>query len=117
MGRVFHPGPADSAIFTSDNGRSIADDMAAQGVSWTRANKDRCNGWEVMRNRFRNAATREGPGLFTFSTCKQFIRTVPALPRDPVDMDDVDTDSEDHIGDEARYRCMTPKVVSSMSQF
>jgi len=117
MKLAFRPGPADSAIFTSDNGRSIADDMAAVGVRWTRANKDRCNGWEVMRNMLRNAASGEGPGLFAFSTCHQFIRTVPALPRDTTNMDDVDTDAEDHVGDEARYRCMTPKVVSSMTQF
>ena len=47
---------------------------------------------------------REAPGLFVMEHCDQFTRTVPSLPRDEKDMDDVDTDAEDHIGDETRYR-------------
>jgi hypothetical protein len=50
------------------------------------------------------ARRREKPGLFVFSTCRHFIDLVPVLPRDDGDLDDVDTDAEDHIGDEARYR-------------
>ena len=47
---------------------------------------------------------REDPGLFIFKgRCEQFKRTVPVLPRDEKDLDDVDTDAEDHISDEARY--------------
>ena len=52
---------------------------------------------------------REHPALFVFNICDQFIRTVPALPRDEDDMDDVDTASEDHIGDEVRYRVRARK--------
>jgi len=37
----------------------------------------------------------EGPRLFVFNTCQQVIRTVPALPRDEIDMDDVDSVAED----------------------
>ena len=47
---------------------------------------------------------REHPGLFVFNTCTQFIRTMPVLPRDEKKMEDVDTKSEDHIGDDTRYR-------------
>ena len=63
-----------------------------------------------------NAVTREGPGLFVFDTCAQFIRTVPSIPRDERDMDDVDTDTEDHVADEARYRCLTRKSVTVVEQ-
>lgn len=45
----------------------------------------------------------EGPGLWVMEHCRQFIRTIPTLPRDEKNPDDVDTESEDHIGDEARY--------------
>jgi len=31
-------------------------------------------------------------------------------------MDDVDTDAEDHIADESRYRCMTPRYGLSVEQ-
>jgi hypothetical protein len=49
---------------------------------------------------------REEPGLFVFNTCTMFIDLVPILPRDEVDQDDVDTEAEDHIGDEVRYRVL-----------
>jgi hypothetical protein len=46
---------------------------------------------------------REYPGLFVTTDCGQFLRTVPVLPRDDKNMDDVDTNAEDHVGDETRY--------------
>ena len=52
---------------------------------------------------------REQPALFVFNTCEQFVRTIPGLPRDEDDMDDVDGKSEDHIGDECRYRVRARK--------
>jgi hypothetical protein len=52
----------------------------------------------------------EDPGMFIFSNCTQFIRTVPVLPRDQKKTDDVDTEAEDHIGDETRYRVLTPNL-------
>ena len=36
--------------------------------------------------------------------CPTFIRTVVPIPRDEADPDDVDSDVEDHIADEVRYR-------------
>lgn len=47
---------------------------------------------------------RKHPGMWVCERCTDFVRTVPALPRDDKDPDDVDTRSEDHIGDEVRYR-------------
>ncbi|MCL5280644.1 MAG: terminase [Planctomycetes bacterium] len=120
MKLVVRPGPADSAIFSRDNGKCIADDMAAQSVRWRKVSKEsgsRRNGWELMRSRLKNAMTGEGPGLYVLANCRQFIRTVPSLPRDERDMDDVDTEAEDHVGDESRYRVLMPKVVSSLDQF
>ena len=63
-----------------------------------------------------NSVYREGPGLFVFDTCAQFIRTVPSIPRDERDMDDVDTDTEDHVADEVRYRCLTRKSITAVEQ-
>jgi hypothetical protein len=115
---------ADAAIWTSEDGPSIADNMAAAGVHWEPADKSpgsRKHGWEEIRKRLsaivppwdrQNAEpglrpwnwVREEPGLFVFRTCTSFLDTVPVLPRDDKDMDDVDTDAEDHIADEMRYR-------------
>ena len=114
-------GPADSSIFNWENGVSIADDMAKKvrldngatysGATFTEADKrpgSRKTGWEQLRRMFKASIPegnlpRESAGIFIFATCDQFQRTIPVLPRDEKDQDDVDTDAEDHIGDETRY--------------
>lgn len=111
FGFPVQPGPADSSIFDSVNGNSIADDMARLGVRWLSADKSpgsRKAGWEKMRALMKAAtATRpEDPGLFVFDTCRQFIRTIPTLPRSERDPDDADTNAEDHVADETRYRVL-----------
>ncbi len=87
--------------------------MTSEGVYWTSAHEDsgsRQNGWELLRERLRNVMKPEGARLFVFDTCRQFIRTVPVLPRDEIDMDDVghetridmddvDGAGEDHVGE------------------
>lgn len=49
--------------------------------------------------------------LYVFSTCRHFIRTLPALVYSQVDVEDVDTEGEDHIYDECRYVCMDHPVA------
>ena len=122
FGRV-NPGPADSSINDDVNGVCIANDMRKKvsvdgnwynGATFTRSIKtpgSRKTGWEKMRVAMagaqpnENGTPREFPGLFVFrDECKDgFIRTVTTLPRSTKDMDDVDTDAEDHVGDESRY--------------
>lgn len=111
-GRVF-PGPADTSIFDEyEPGRSVAGDMAKRRVRWHKADKgagSRKQGWEQMRSRLKNAVPqphlgRTEAGLFVCENCFDFIRTVPVLPRDDKNLDDVDSAAEDHIGDESRYR-------------
>jgi hypothetical protein len=93
--------------------------MASEGVYWTPAHKDagnRQNGWELLRERLKNVTKPEGPRLFVFNHCRQFIRTVPALPRDDVDMDDVDSRAENHVGDETRYRLLSKEQAAVARQ-
>lgn len=109
-GRV-QPGPADSMIFDVREGKTIAGEMEIGdpeigGAEFVPANKgpgSRINGWELMRGLVANAQDREDPALFVFRANAQFLRTVPYAPRDDENMDDVDTDYEDHILDESRY--------------
>ncbi len=116
-GRV-RPGPADSSIFDrTEANKTVAGDMKKCGVKWTAADKGkgtRKHGWTQMRTLFKQAKPkktsdghyiREDPGLFVTDRCVDFIRTIPVLSRDKHDHDDVDTNTEDHIADEARYRC------------
>ena len=42
----------------------------------------RQNGWELLWERLKNVRKPEGPRLFVFDHCRQFIRTVPVLPVD-----------------------------------
>lgn len=110
-GRRVRPGPADNSVFDAENGVCIADDMARLGVSWTRSDKSpgsRKTGWEAMRRMFKacRKSPQEEAGLYVFNTCRHFLRTVPVLPRDEKKPDDIDTNAEDHIADEARYRVL-----------
>jgi hypothetical protein len=45
--------------------------------------------------------------IVTFSTCVDSIRTIPALQHDPLKPEDLDSDMEDHAGDDWRYECMS----------
>jgi hypothetical protein len=47
------------------------------------------------------------PMIYTFSTCTDSIRTIPALQHDADKPEDLDTDGEDHAADEWRYACMS----------
>lgn len=118
-GRYINPGPADSSIYDVEDGHSIADGFTKAGVTWTRANKNpgsRKNGWQLMRDRLGAAKKKpkEEPGLYVFENCLDFIRTVPMLPRDEKKREDIDTNAEDHIADETRYRVLAEKRTATV---
>ena len=73
-------------------------------------------GWDQMRARL--VGDTEGrPMIFTFNTCKDSIRTIPALQHDQDNLEDLDTDGEDHAGDEWRYACMSrPWIPKEIKQ-
>lgn len=105
------PGPADDSIFSNDNKAvdSVSESMAKEGVRWIKAGKypgSRKNGLQLLRNRLKASATGEGPGIFFCDNCLATFDLLPVLPRDEKDPEDVDTDAEDHLYDEVRYKCM-----------
>lgn len=70
------------------------------------ADKDRVNGWQRLRHWLR--LSPDGlPWLQSSPECSYFNRTIPALVSDLTKPEDVDTDGEDHAGDEARYLAMS----------
>lgn len=108
------PGPADNQIYdvTDEEVESIAKRMEDEGVLWERSNKSsgsRVNGLQLVRDRLEASADNEGPGLYFMDNCRAAISTLPVLPRDPDNMDDVDTTAEDHVYDEVRYRVLKGK--------
>ena len=119
------PGPADDKIFDDNDGTSINQAFRERGIKWLKADKSkgsRIHGWDKMRQMFKNAlpaaeGLRESPGLFVCERCADFIRTIPVLPRDAKNMDDVDTQAEDHIGDETRYFLRRRSMETTQSDF
>ena len=51
-----------------------------------------------------------------FDTCRDFIRTVPVLQHDPDRLEDLDTDTEDHVADETRYACMSRPWIRAVKR-
>jgi hypothetical protein len=97
---------ADPAIFGHHDGPSVAEHMAQAGVVFHRAANRRKAGFQELRRRLKGIDDR--PMLYVFSTCRDgFLRTVPELTLDATDPEDVDTTTEDHTYDEARYACMS----------
>lgn len=98
-------GVADPSIFDESRGESVAQMMEREGVFFDRGDNARIAG--KMQVHHRLAFDQNGiPGLAVFHTCRHFIRTVPALVYDAVNVEDVDTAMEDHIYDETRYVLM-----------
>jgi hypothetical protein len=105
-------GVLDPAAFASDGGPSIAERMALppSRVLFRPADNKRTagvghmGGWDLVRTRLDGEAL-DRPMLTFFTTCADSIRTIPLLQHDRDRAEDVDTDGEDHAGDETRYAC------------
>ena len=100
-------GVLDPSAFAEDGGPSIAERIGTGtgGKIWFR----QADNTRVRARRHRRLGSDAGaagrqrrrpPMLVVFSTCIDFIRTVPFLQHDPDRHEDVMTDSEDHAADE-----------------
>ena len=102
---------ADTAIFTSDGGPSMAERFANKGVMWQPADKARVTGWDQLRQRLR--LNDEGkPMFFVTKNCKDTIRTLPLLISDSKKPEDIDTRLEDHAADSIRYAVMSRPFIT-----
>lgn len=96
---------ADPSCWKVDGGPSIAERMLKVGVLWRRADNQRINGWDQMRQRF--IGMDDEPMIYCFNTCTDSIRTIPLLQHDENKPEDIDTEMEDHAADDWRYACMS----------
>lgn len=115
------PGPADNQIGeVRDEGQpSIKTRMATRGVVWTDSVKSagsRKNGLQLLRDRMEASKLNEGPGIYFMQNCKNTIALLPIMPRDEDDPDDVDTQAEDHLYDETRYRVLHAKQTAKVKK-
>jgi hypothetical protein len=99
---------ADPAIFADGvrqygMSRTIDQLFKENGVRWQPA-------WNAKGSRMNGAMEiirlLSEDKLKVFSTCKHWLRTVPSLPPDDDNPEDVDTDAEDHAWDSTRYGVM-----------
>lgn len=104
---------ADPSIFVRDGGPSIGERMNVrlkQG-HFRPADRKRIVGWDLVRHRLQGEFMPELgvtlPMIYFLDCCDDSIRTIPVLPHDEHNAEDVDTDAEDHAGDETRYACMS----------
>ena len=113
-------GIADPAIWNAETGVSIAETAGKCGVYFEKGDHERIPGW--MQMHYRLAFDKNGfPMMYVFNTCKAFIRTIPVLQFDEHRPEDLDTDGEDHVADEARYflmaRPIKPRQAPKPSKF
>lgn len=93
---------ADPSIWDASRGESIEMQFARHGVYWARGQNARLPGKQEMHNRL--AFDEDGHAhMYVFKTCRDFVRTIPALVYDDTRVEDIDTDGEDHDYDAARY--------------
>lgn len=102
---------------TRGGGVSVAEEFAQAGWVTTGADNDRLQGWSRVREymAWRRSETGEldsPPHLYAFDTCENLVRTVPAQIHDEKDVEDLDTEGEDHAVDALRYGLMSRPPIS-----
>ena len=105
-------GVADPAIWNRQTGESIAEIAETYGVYFEKGDNERLAGIAQIHERLK---WREDgrPRMYVFNTCRDFIRTLPALVYDERKVEDVNTDGEDHIFDECKYFCMSMPIAAT----
>lgn len=98
-------------IFGAKGGPSIAERMAIAGVPVLTASENfaknigNSGAWDQLRARL---VGQDGiPAIFCFNTCRDSVRTIPALQHDRDHPEDVDDESEDHAAIDWRFAVMS----------
>jgi hypothetical protein len=112
---------ADPSMWAESGGPSLIERMwnyrpkwqkkgEERGCVFHKADNERIAGWLQMQARLNDDPETGQPMHYVTADCIHWWRTVPVLQHDPNLVEDVDTDSEDHCGDEDRYACMARPV-------
>ena len=93
-----------------DAGPSIAETMIREGCRWRpsdRSPRSRVAGKLELHRLLAKESDTGQPKLKVFSNCTNLVRTMPMLPVDKNNPEDVDTHAEDHAYDALRYGVMS----------
>ena len=96
-----------------DAGPSIAETMIREGCKWRpsdRSPRSRVAGKLELHKLLSKDPDTGQPKLKIFSNCTNVVRTLPMLPVDKNNPEDVDTHAEDHAYDALRYGVMSRSV-------
>jgi hypothetical protein len=96
-----------------DAGPSIAETMIREGCKWRpsdRSPRSRVAGKLELHKLLTKDQDTGQPKLKIFSNCTNLVRTMPMLPVDKNNPEDVDTHAEDHAYDALRYGVMSRSV-------
>lgn len=103
------------------SGPTVDEQMRMQGCIWRYADKSpgsRIAGKNLVHKYLSMDEFTNKPKLYIFDTCKELIEELSALPLDPNDAEDIDTDCPDHAYDALRYGLMSrPNVVSAFDSW
>jgi len=121
-------GVLDSSCWAKrgDGGPSVAEVLNKRGLNFRPSDRSpgsRVQGKQEMHRRLK-VVSRQNPttgqeekytGLTIVNNCVNLIRTLPSLPLDKSNTEDVDTKMEDHAYDALRYGCATRPLVPTAS--
>lgn len=92
-------------------------DITGRSLNMIRGNNERVIGWNLFREYLKPFIrdTKEMANFQAFSTCVELIRTLPTLIYDEHQVEDLNSDGEDHGGDAIRYGIMSrpPKAPNT----
>jgi len=92
------------------HGLSIAAIFDINGVKLKPAKRDRKAGLAALHTMLQNVDSEGRPLFEVMDHCTAWIRTVPNLVGSKTDIEDVDTDGEDHAYDDTRFAVLSPEV-------
>jgi hypothetical protein len=102
---IRNPQNSQNPFSSAPSSMSIADIMLFAGIPGIKANNDRINGWNNMREYLHWNETKSSK-LKIFKNCKETIRVIPIQVHDEHRVEDINTRGEDHIPDALRYLLM-----------
>lgn len=100
---------------SAETGETIAQVFAKHKVFFQQANNNRASGKMAVHEALATAPDGMTPNLMIFQSCPNLVRTLPYLPYDPHNPEDVDTKAEDHGYDCLRYGLMN-QLMSSIKK-
>ena len=97
--------PPDLWGRSQESGRSRATLFYDAGLNLTKSSNDRESGWLAIKELFATRGASGVPRLHIFSNCRELIRCIPALVRDPKNPTDCATEPHEftHFPDALRY--------------